>query len=305
MKKVFFAASFGIVLLLGAVVTLSSCSDAEEVMNPEKQVVYAPVSVQVSGFSVSMEDFPGTRAAVDPSSYTSVKRITLAFYDSNGTEIQKSTQIKSNASTYTTFGQFSCSLPVGNYTLVAVAYDFFDNDEFTLTSPTVAAFSSERVRETFCATQSVAIIDAAPQNLSITLNRINTKLTINSTDARPVGAINVRTTYSAASKGFNPTTGLATDANGFSVVNGLNQNVGALAVLANCAFIATDQQTMDITLEVLDGSNNVLCTKVVPNVPLRRNRVTVLEGQLFTPSSPSTASFTIETQWLDDYTVTF
>ena len=305
MKKVFFAASFGIALLVGAVVTLSSCSDAEEVMNPEKQVVYAPVSVQVSGFSVSMEDFPGTRAAVDPSSYQYVKRITLAFYDSDGTEIQKSTQIKNNASTYTTFGQFSCSLPVGNYTLVAVAYDFFDGDDFALTSSTVAAFSSERVRETFCATQSVTITNATPLNLSVTLNRINTKLGIYSTDLCPSSAATLRTTYSAACKGFNPTTGLATNTNGFSVENMITPSANGKVEIGNCAFIATDQQTMDITLEVLDGSNNVLCTKVVPNVPLRRNRITVLEGQLFTPSSPSTASFTIETQWLDDYTVTF
>ena len=300
MKKLFFEANYGIALLMGTVVILSSCS--EEVMDPENQKVYAPVSVQVSGFSVSMSDFPNTRA-VDPSSYEGVGAITLAFYDSNGGEAYKVTQFKSeNAAT---FEQFSCSLPVGSYTLVAVGYGYFSGDVFVLTSPTEAEYTSALPRETFCATQSVSITDATPLNLSITLDRINTKLTVNSTDHIPVGATKVRTTYAAACKGFNPTTGLAANTNGFSVVNTIRQINDNQAMVANFAFLATDIQTMNITLEVLDASDNVLCTKVVSDVPFKRNRVTVLEGRLFTPSSASSASFTLNTDWLDEYNVTF
>ena len=67
MKKVFFAANYGIALLMGTVVTLSSCS--EEVTNSENEMAYAPVSVKVNEFSVSMEDFPSTRAAESPVGY--------------------------------------------------------------------------------------------------------------------------------------------------------------------------------------------------------------------------------------------
>ena len=295
MKKVFFAANYGIALLMGTVVTLSSCS--EEVTNLENEMAYAPVSVKVNEFSVSMEDIPSTRAAESPASCESVKAITLAFYDANGEEAYKETQVKSNGDN-STFGQFSFNLPVGSYTLVAIGYNFFDGDEFTLTSPTAAAYISDKVRDTFCATQSVSIADVAPLNLSITLNRINTKLTIFSTDKRPMGAVYVRTTYGAASKGFSPSTGLATEANGFTVVNEYNNEVGQTVSVGNYAFLSTDEQSMAITLEVLDANNNVLCTKALTNVPLKRNRNTVLRGQLFTPSSASSASFTIETGWL-------
>lgn len=303
MNNLNFAATCGFALMLGTAVTLSSCT--EEVMNPEDQTVYAPVSVQVREFSVSMEDFPSTRAAEAPSDYSEVKSLTLVFYDSNGTKFSETTQLKGDASTYTTFGQFSFSLPVGNYTLVAIGRNWFENDVFVLTSPTAAAYTSDFPRETFCATQSVSITNGHPLDLSITLNRINTKLAINSTDLRPSGTAKLRTTYTAASKGFNPTTGLATDANGFSVENTLTGNVGKKAVVGNTAFLSSDQQTMDITLEVLDGDGHVVCTKVVPNVPLRRNRITVLEGPIFTPSSASTASFLVETSWLEGNVVTF
>ena len=124
MKKLHLAASNGLALMMGMVLTLSSCS--EEVKNPADETVYAPVRVQVDEFSVSMEDFPQTRAVQTLDEYGYVGAITLAFYDTNGTEVVKTTQLKSDPSQYTTYGQFSFTLPVGSYTLVAVGYGFND-----------------------------------------------------------------------------------------------------------------------------------------------------------------------------------
>ena len=218
----------------------------------------------------------------------------------------KTTQLKSDNTTFTTFGQFSCELPVGSYTLVVVGRDVVDGDEFTLTSPTVAAYTTEWPRETFAGTQSVTVTSANPLNLSITLNRINTMLIISSTDLLPAGVAKLRTTCSAGCKGFNPLTGLATNTSGFSVTNNIPESrVGKTVSIANNAFLGTDDQTMDITLEALDAENNVLCTKIVENVPLKRNRQTTLRGHVFTPSTASQAAFTLETGWIDGNTVSF
>lgn len=306
MKNLDFAALCGIALL-GTVVTLSSCS--EEVMDSENQTVYAPVSVQVSDFSMSVNEFPnpsGTRAPESPASYANVKALTLAFYASDGTEMYSATQLKSDNTTFTTFGQFSCELPVGSYTLVVVGRDVFDGDVFTLTSATVAAYTSEWPRETFAGTQNVTVTSANPLNLSITLNRINTNLTISSTDLLPVGVTKLRTTYSAGCKGFNPSTGLATNTSGFSVTNNIPESrVGKTVSIANNAFLGTDEQTMNITLEALDSEDNVLCTKLVEGVPLKRNRKTTLQGHVFTPSTASQAAFTLETGWIEGNSVDF
>lgn len=306
MKHLNFAAVCGIALL-GTVVTLSSCS--EEAMDSENETVYAPVSVQISDFSMSVNEFPnpsGTRATESPASYLGVKALTLAFYASDGTEMYKTTQLKSDNTTFTTFGQFSCELPVGSYTLVVVGRDVFDGDVFTLTSATVAAYTSEWPRETFAGTQNVTVTSANPLNLSITLNRINTMLIISSTDLLPAGVAKLRTTYSAGCKGFNPSTGLATNTNGFSVTNNIPESrVGKTVSIANNAFLGTDDQTMDITLEALDAENNVLCTKIVENVPLKRNRQTTLQGHVFTPSTASQAAFTLETGWIEGNSVDF
>lgn len=303
MKKISFLNAALILGTVVSVVTLTSCSPAsEEVLNQSS--LTAPVRIQVSDFSISMDNLSETptRAAVSPDGV--VGALTLAFYASDGTKMYEATQLKSDASTYTTFGAFSCDLPVGSYTMVAIGRYVSTNDEFSLTSPTDAAFISERVRETFCKTQSVSVTSTAPLDLSVTLNRIVTQLLIVSTDFRPEGVSKLRTTYAAGSKSFNPTTGLAIGNAGFSLTNNSSAAVGTTIEVKNFAFLATDEQAMTITLEVLDDDDNVLITKEIPNVSLKRNRKTILRGPVFTPSA-SSASFLIETSWLDDHTITF
>ena len=294
-------------LVLGAAVllTLSSCTaETEEVLNPSDQFSgpLAPVKVQISDFSVLIDDQPEaqTRAELSPGIYSEVAAVTLAFYASDGTKMYESTQHKGNAG----FGTFSCNLPVGSYTMAVVAYDLMNDDEFTLTSPTVAAFTSAKVRETFAKTQAVTVTGSAALDLEVTLARIVPQLLISSTDPRPVGVSKIRTIYGAGGKSFNPTTGLAIDNAGYSLTNNSSAAIGARVEVKNFVFLATDEQTMDITLEVLDAADEVMVRKVIPNVPLKRNRKTTLSGPLFTPSA-SSASFVLETSWLDGNTVEF
>jgi hypothetical protein len=308
MKKDF---SKPLALLLGTVVTVTtlSCTDTEEVTNQleHRMDITAPVRVQVNDFTMSVDDIPNaqTRAAVNPGSYKEIQLMTLAFYASDGTKMFEDTQLKTGDSHYTTFGTFSCNLPIGTYTMLVIARDSVGGDEFALTSPTAAAYTSEKVRETFCKTQSVSVTSSAALDLSVTLDRIVPQLIVYSTDARPTGVDKIRTTYGAGGKGFNPTTGLAVGNTGYSLVNTINKTaVGETIGVKNFVFLSTDEQTMTITLEALDAEDNVLMTKVIPDVPLKRNRRTTLRGPVFTPSA-STASFLLETSWLEGNTVTF
>ena len=298
MKKFFFIA--GLVLLFAA------CSNESEnmVINAQMEKATAPVMVRVSGFSVSQEAFATPRrAAEDVADYADVKAIDLAFY-SGETEVYKTTQVRGQGG-YTTFGEFSCNLPIGNYTMVVVGRGWYDGDVFTLTSPTAAGYTSERARETFCATQAVNIANTNAVNLNATLNRIIAKVQVVSTDNRVAGVSKVRTTYSAGGKSFNPTTGLATSNTGFAVTNTPSAAVGSTVDLGSYVFLATDAQTMDITLEVLDENEDVMFTKFVANVPLQRNKKTILTGPLFNSTAVASSAFQLETEWLTDHNVNF
>lgn len=291
-------ASVGILALAAVGLFTGCCKD-----NPATDSnATALVKIHVSDFTISQDAFYGTKSAEDLADYTNVGAIDLAFYEGT-TEVYKTTQLRSDNTTYTTFGEFECNLPIGNYTMVVIGRGYSNGDVFVLTSPTSAGYTSERARETFCATQDVTVTSTTPLDLNVILSRVIAKLHIVSTDNRSASVTKIRTTYSAGGKSFNPTTGLATVNTGFSVTNTPSTAVQTLDV-GNYTFLATDEQTMTITIEALDASDNVLFTKVVPNVPLKRNRITTLTGQVFTAGT-SSGSFQVETDWLEGNTVEF
>ena len=287
--------------LLAGIILLAAtaCSNESEqnVVNPGNLV---PVTVHVNDFSMSVEDFPGavTRAPQSVDSYEGVKAITLAFYKGD-TEVCSSTQLRADNTTYTTFGQFELSLLMGSYTMVVLGYG--SADAMTLTNMSNATFHNDRVRETFVYTQAVNVTSTAALDLNATLSRVVAKLEVRSTDERTANAAKLRTTFAAGGDGVNPMTGLSTTNTGFSNTVDLNGEVGKTVGSVNYLFLNTDQQSMTVTIDVLDADDNSVSHKVVNDVPLQRNKVTRLSGHLFT-ADDVTAAFQIETAWLGDVT---
>ena len=284
----------------------SSCSKDNE-LNEQVVEKLVPVMVQVNDFSMSMEEISGgsTRATSSVANYNGVKAITLAFY-AGDTEVYKNTQLRANEDTYTTFGEFACSLPMGSYTMVVLGYG--GENAMTLSSKTCASFpSTDRVRETFVYTENVNVTNTASLALSATLSRVVAQLGVISTDGRTANAAKIRTTFSAGGQAVDPTTGLSTTNTGFSnTIEGIIAlgDVGTTTSIGSYIFLNSDQQTMDVTIDVLDEDDNSLSHKVVNNVPLRRNQRTMLKGSLYT-SAPGSASFSVETSWLSEYKIDF
>ena len=298
MKKLFFIA--GLILLFAA------CSKESENMvnNAQMEETTAPVRVHVRDFAVEMGDFSGfTRAAQDVADYNNVKAITLAFYKGN-TEVYKHEQIRDALEEGETFGEFSTTLPLGSYTMVVIARGHIEGDVFTLTSPTVAAYTGLS-RETFAYTQAVNITNGDAVELSATLNRIMAMLGTTSTDLRTAEATNLRITFSAGGKSFNPTTGFATVNTGFTATVPITMNVGTITKLGTYVFLTAEEQTMDVTIETLDGEGNTIFSKTIHNVPFKRNRLTNLIGAMYTNDAVSANSFKLNTSWLTNYEANF
>lgn len=292
--------------VLIASILLAACTSCSKDNELNEQVVerLVPVTVQVSDFSMSMEEISGgaTRATSSVANYNGVKVITLAFY-AGDTEVYKSTQLRANESSYTTFGEFACSLPMGSYTMVVLGYG--GENAMTLSSKNCASFpSTDRVRETFVYTENVNVTNTASLELSATLSRVVSQLGVISTDSRTTNAAKIRTTFSAGGQAVDPTTGLSTTNTGFSNTIDAIGAVGSNSSIGSYIFLNSDQQTMDITIDVLDENNNSLSQKVVNNVPLRRNQRTILKGSLYT-SAPGSASFSVETTWLSENNIEF
>ena len=286
-------------------------SESVELSNEQtvEQSQMAPVTVSVSGFAVEQGDFPeagesqGTRAmtrAQSVSDYTNVKFLTLAFYKDDGTQQFKVTQNRDDNTTFTTFGEFSTSLPIGSYTMVVLGYVLYDDDELTLTSPTQAEYTAGCPRETFAATQAVNFTSTAAVNLTATLNRIVTCLQVVSTDGRTANVSKVRMTFAAGGKQFSPTTGLATVNTGSVSTVGNSATVGTPSTSKSFVFLSDDEQTMNVTIETLDADGNTVLSTVVNNVPFKRNRVTKLTGKMYSNDGVSAGGFQVNTTWLDE-----
>ena len=280
------------IFLAGIALLFAACSNENETLVDNNAV--APVTVHVTGFSVSQENFSSTRAASAVANYNDVNAITLAFYKTDGTEAYKTTQAKNEAD----FGEFSLSLPMGTYTMVALAYYTNENSVLTLTSPTEASYNT-RARETFAYTQAVTISNTDVVDISATLERIVSMLTVKSTDGKTADVSNVRMSFSAGGKDFNPTTGLAITTTGLTNTVGNSAAVGATSTSSTMLFLNTDEQNIDVTIETLDADGAVLFCKTVPNVPFKRNRKTILSGAMYTNEALSGA-FQVETAWLPD-----
>ena len=290
--------------VIALVVFAASCSK-ESNENDVQNDILVPVAVHVEGFSVSTEDFPVTRTDPQtPASYSGVNSITLAFYTANGTEQYKYTQLKDDNTTYTTFGNFSCSLPMGSYTMVVVACHISESSPFELTSLTSASYSGEHAFETFLAKETVNINSTSAVDISTTLQRIVSKLQIVSTDGKASDVTNIRMIFSGGSKSFNPTTGLATSNTGFTNTVGSSVAIGSPTSSIGYLYLATDEQTMDVTIQTLDQTENVLFSKTVTNVPFKRNRVTILTGAMYTNSGVA-GTFLVSTDWLDPLNADF
>ena len=144
-------------------------------------------------------------------------------------------------------------------------------------------------------------------NLNATLNRIVTAVAVQSTDNRPAEVTHMRFTYSAGGKSFSPATGLATSNTGFvTTMDYSPSSVGNKTFTGGYLFLASDVQTMDVTIETLDAADgNVLFSKTITDVPLKRNRMTTLTGAIYSSANVTGSSFLIESDWIDAENVNF
>lgn len=294
------------IFVAGMILLAAGCSNerVELAENAVVERVVAPVTVRVSGFSISQEGFAGTRGTA-VGTYTGVNVLTLAFYQADdGTQVFKQTQIKGSLAAGETFGEFSTRLGVGSYTMVVIANG--GSNAVALTSPTEATYGENRVLDTFVNTQTVTVSSSAAVSVSATLERVVTALVVQSTDTRPAEVTHMRLTFSGGGKGFNPTTGLATSNTGF--VNLIDYTGAADVTTASggLLFLAADEETMDVTIETLDAADgNVLFSKTVTDVPLKRNRQTTLTGAIYSNARVNANSFEVNKDWIDPQNISF
>jgi hypothetical protein len=160
----------------------------------------------------------------------------------------------------------------------------------------------ETPSDTFWKDVEVSVSDGSAGSVSVTLDRVVTKLRVAVNDAVPEGTASVGITPQTWWYGLDYMTGAATQS---------QQTERSIAVPAS--YVGTSGQLMvsvfglsdddewmtDVTIKAKNDAGDVIGQVTLDDVPFLRNRVTEASGNLF--GSSTSFSITMNTEWLEPY----
>ncbi|MDO4949716.1 MAG: FimB/Mfa2 family fimbrial subunit [Bacteroidales bacterium] len=284
-----------ILLLIALVATLFSCSKDQQLSS---QMVDVKVALTGIDIQVTPEDTRST------ASEAGVKRIALSVYDLNGNLIQSATQNKdvdaANFGTPMTF-----RIPVGAYKFVAVAHTVAATTDPVATINSVTEFSlgSSLVgNPTFSTVQEGTISGNTTQTVTIDMGtRKNATFKAKFTDDNPSDVTKIQLIVSHASTAYsdlkvNPSTGLA--AAQWKYEKTFDLSTLPITTVKNNSFsvplmLTAASQTLDVTVNALSATDEVLYTRTLTDVPLQQGHLTQATGTFFSPIGTNTFSFDI------------
>jgi len=158
--------------------------------------------------------------------------------------------------------------------------------------------------DTFWKAVGVTVGSGTASSISVSLDRIVTKLRIAVNDEVPNGTATLELTQSPWYAGIDYTTGAAVgssnDARTVAVPSSYVGTTGQLVV--NLFSLSDDDEwTADVGIIAKNSGGDILGSVALSDVPFLRNRVTEASGTLFT--SATTFSVSLNSEWLDSYTL--
>lgn len=290
-------------LLISIVALFFSCKTSNE---PAGQMVDVTVVLSGIDIQVTPEDAPSRMPAASDKgpSDAKVKRIALSVFDLNDSLITSVTQNQDVDAA--NFGQsITFRLPVGSYKFVAVAHGASSALAPVATINSVTEFSrgTEKVSNpTYSTVQDVTISGNTTQAVTIDMGtRKNATFGAKFTDDNPSDVKKILLTVSPASNDYsdikvNPLTGFAAaqwkyeksfdlEASNIPTTKGGTFNVSLMLTAAS--------QILDVTINALSATDEVLYTRTLQNVPFQQGHKTLATGSFFSPEMTGTFTFDV------------
>lgn len=298
MKK--YSVFFALIALI-SVVFVTSCKNNDQLPS---QMVDVTVSFSGIDIQVTPEDAPMRMPAASDkdADQASVKRIALSVYDSNGSLIASSSQNKDVDATG--FGAISLRIPIGSYKFVAVAHTVAATDDPVATINSVSSVSLGSAivgNPTYMTVQDVTISGNTTQSVTVDMGtRKNATFTVKVTDATPADVKSLNVIISPASTLYtdlevDPATGFAKSQWQFNKTATLTESITTFTnqKMATPLMLTAATQNLDVTINALDASGQVLYTRTLQNVPFQQGHKTLATGTFFSPDATSSFSFDV------------
>ena len=303
-KKLFF-----FVLALTA---LTACeSPVTEADTPAKEPTKQFTFHVKGNFTITQEemsragDTPLSRAAtrLENGNTAGLTDLWVFDYGSDGKLIQQVHQ----ASTAADFGTVPLTLAYGQHNILFVASKG--------TTPTLSAtvgsasgsLSWAKVLDTFTLAYPLEVTSSSNGNRAPELQRAITGVTVHMKDALPANAKTVDITWHASQQLSLPSLSPVAATEVTQSLTFPSSYIGQTdKEFAVYTLIGDTEQTMTVLLTFRDESNAVISTRTIPNVQVRKNRITTLTGNCFTSSSLNSSwGVSVVDTWLTPTNVNF
>ena len=214
-----------------------------------------------------------TRGTVSIGDYFSRLAVQLFDQDGNKVFIQSKTQTRDDDD----FGTLSVGLTAGTYTVVAVGHSSPVTP--TIKSTELVQFTAKdgvKNSDTFCHYGQLTIDEDGGYH-ELRMNRMTAMVTFEFTDTdMPTAFQQLEIEYTGGSANFNPST-----AEGCTKSNQSEMRQRAQQYQVFTFPYLSAEGTLKVTLNALDAGGNVLTTRTLTDVPVKRNRITRCTGELF------------------------
>lgn len=267
-----------VAVMTAAVIVLTGCSQMDE-----------PGSAKVLTFVIAGGD---TRATPTEASLSDIW-----VFDYVGGELKQTVH---QSSTDDGFGTVSLTAEYGAHTLYFVA----SAGRVPTVEGTVITWG--KLGDTFWATNTLNVQPSTQSSQTVVLNRVTSRVRVAVTDQVPTGLSMLRLTPSKWYNALNYMTGDASaensEAHDVSVPSSYIGTTGSLAV-GMFVISKTADWTTDLRVQALKSDETLMADITLANVPVKRNHVTNISGQLFGAYTP--LGITVNTTWDDDIEVTW
>lgn len=267
-----------VAVMTAAVIVLTGCSQVDE-----------PGSAKVLTFVIAGGD---TRATP-----TEVSLSDIWVFDYVGGELKQTVH---QSSTDDGFGTVSLTAEYGAHTLYFVA----SAGRVPTVEGTVITWG--KLGDTFWATNTLDVQPSTQSSQTVMLNRVTSRVRVAVADQVPTGLSALRLTPSKWYTALDYMTGDASaenaDAHDVSVPSSYIGTTGSLSV-GMWVISKKADWTTNLRVQALKSDETLMADITLANVPVKRNRVTNISGQLFGASTP--LGITVNTTWDDDIEVTW
>lgn len=295
-------------LLFLSLMALFSCSSDEDATTGT-ELEPTTVNVTFTGLDISITPDQKANSPLRASAMQSgVTRIAFKVFDATGKEVYSEAK---NVGSDNDFEHVVCPLHVGKYTFVAVAHKAkpLDSPVATVTSADESLLTESYVPKlVFAKTMDVTVAGNTTQNVTMEFGkRITTSFNLKVTDDYPDEVTKVRLTANSSKPkatspfAFSPATGFAPSDLSYTntIIRAENLSSFTGKDIGLNFFLTSDEQKMDIVIDMLNDANELLYTRTLSNLTFHRHSTTRATGTFFTASVTTTFDFDME----DDATI--